>query len=46
MKSLVKMPLFALLTVVFAYDKRKIFRNISKILYSNGQLRGVLKMYQ
>ncbi|UVI29123.1 glycosyltransferase [Paenibacillus spongiae] len=46
MKSLVKMPLFALLTVVFAYDKRKIFRNISKISYSNGQLRGVLKMYQ
>ena len=46
MKSLVKMPLFALLTVVFAYDKRKSFRNISKISYSNGQLRGVLKMYQ
>jgi glycosyltransferase involved in cell wall biosynthesis len=46
MKSLVKLPLFALLTVVFAYDKRKIFRNISKISYSNGQLRGVLKMYQ
>ncbi|MBM7563607.1 glycosyltransferase [Paenibacillus sacheonensis] len=45
LKSLVKMPLFALLTIVFAYDKRKIFRNVSKVWYSNGQLRGVLKMY-
>ena len=46
LKSLVKLPVFAVLTVVFAYDKRKIFRNISKLSYSNGQLRGVLKMYQ
>ncbi|NBD26339.1 glycosyltransferase [Paenibacillus glycinis] len=46
LKSLVKLPLFAVLTVLFAYDKRKIFRNISKLSYSNGQLRGVLKMYQ
>ncbi|MBO7744920.1 glycosyltransferase family 2 protein [Paenibacillus sp. MWE-103] len=44
--SLVRLPVFAVLTIVFAYDKRKIFRNVSKLFYNNGLLRGVLKLHQ
>ncbi|WP_274650374.1 glycosyltransferase [Paenibacillus humicola] len=46
LKSLVKVPVFALLTVVFAYDKQRIFRNVSKLFYNNGQISGVLRIYQ
>ncbi|WP_233531836.1 glycosyltransferase [Paenibacillus alkalitolerans] len=44
-KSLLKVPLFLLLTIVFIYDKRRIFRNISRITYINGLISGVLRTY-
>ncbi|SDX12064.1 glycosyltransferase [Paenibacillus sp. CF384] len=46
MKSLVKLPIFAVLTILFLFDKRRIFRNISKIIYNNGLISGVLRSYQ
>jgi len=41
--SLLKIPVFLLLSLVFLYDKRQIFRQISKIAYNNGLIRGVLR---
>lgn len=45
LKSLLKVPLFVLLSIVFMYDKRRIFRNISRIAYNNGLISGVLRTY-
>jgi glycosyltransferase involved in cell wall biosynthesis len=45
LKSLLKVPLFLLLSIVFMYDKRRIFRNISRIAYNNGLISGVLRTY-
>jgi len=45
-KSLLKLPLFLVLAVAFAYDRRRIFRQISKISYNNGLISGVLRTYQ
>jgi glycosyltransferase involved in cell wall biosynthesis len=45
-KSLLKLPLFVLLSILCAYDKRLIFRNISRIVYNNGLIRGVLRVYR
>ncbi|SFS54613.1 glycosyltransferase [Paenibacillus sp. BC26] len=46
MKSLVKLPIFLVLTILFLFDKRRIFRNVSKIIYNNGLISGVLRSYQ
>lgn len=45
LKSLLKVPLFVLLSIVFMYDKRRIFRNVSRIAYNNGLISGVLRTY-
>jgi glycosyltransferase involved in cell wall biosynthesis len=45
LKSLLKVPLFLLLSIVFIYDKRRIFLNISRIAYNNGLISGVLRTY-
>ncbi|MFD1957525.1 glycosyltransferase [Paenibacillus thailandensis] len=45
LKSLLKVPVFALLSVVFFFDRRRIFRNVSKIIYNNGLINGVLRTY-
>jgi len=45
-RSLLKVPLFALLSIPFLYDKRRMFRNVSRIAYNNGLIRGVLRTYQ
>lgn len=44
-KSVLKVPVFLLLTIIFFFDKRRIFRNVSKIIYNNGQINGVLRTY-
>ncbi|MDQ6421395.1 glycosyltransferase [Paenibacillus sp. LHD-117] len=44
-KSVLKVPVFLVLTVVFFFDKHRIFRNISKIIYNNGLISGVLRTY-
>lgn len=44
-KSVLKVPMFLVLTVVFFFDKRRIFRNISKVIYNNGLISGVLRTY-
>jgi GT2 family glycosyltransferase len=44
-KSVLKLPVFLLLTIIFFFDKRRIFRNVSKIIYNNGQINGVLRTY-
>jgi glycosyltransferase involved in cell wall biosynthesis len=44
--SLLKVPVFLLLAIVFLYDRRRIFRNISKIAYNNGLIRGVLRAHR
>ncbi|MCR2803271.1 glycosyltransferase [Paenibacillus soyae] len=44
-KSVLKVPVFLALTVVFFFDKHRIFRNISKIIYNNGLISGVLRTY-
>ncbi|RCW48868.1 glycosyltransferase [Paenibacillus prosopidis] len=44
-KSVLKIPVFLLLTVIFFFDKHRIFRNISKIIYNNGLISGVLRTY-
>ncbi|MDQ0116091.1 glycosyltransferase [Paenibacillus harenae] len=44
-KSVMKVPVFMLLTVIFFFDKNRIFRNISKIMYNNGLISGVLRTY-
>ncbi|WP_308638127.1 glycosyltransferase [Paenibacillus silvisoli] len=46
MKSIVKLPVFLLLTVVFLYDKRQLFRNISRITINYGLISGVLRSNQ
>ena len=43
--SLLKVPVFLLLSIVFIYDKRRIFRNFSKVVYNNGLIRGVLRAF-
>lgn len=45
LRSLLKQPLFVLLAILFIYDKRRIFRNISRIAYNNGLISGVLRTY-
>ncbi|THF73663.1 glycosyltransferase [Cohnella fermenti] len=45
-ESLLKVPTFALLSIPVLYDKRRVFRNVSRIAYNNGLLRGVLRTYQ
>ncbi len=42
-KSLLKMLAFLLLAIVFLYDKRRIFRQISRMTYHHGLLRGLLR---
>lgn len=42
-KSLLKMAAFLLLAIVFLYDKRRIFRQISRMTYHHGLLRGLLR---
>jgi len=42
-KSLLKMSVFLLLAIVFMYDKRRIFRQISRMTYHHGLLRGLLR---
>jgi len=42
-KSLLKMFVFLLLAIVFLYDKRRIFRQISRMTYHHGLLRGLLR---
>lgn len=44
-KSMVKLPVFLLLSAVFFFDKTRNFRSISKICYNNGYIRGVLGTY-
>lgn len=44
-KSVLKVPVFMLLTIIFFFDKNRIFRNISKIIYNNGLISGVLRTY-
>ncbi|CAM4140042.1 glycosyltransferase [Paenibacillus alkaliterrae] len=44
-KSVLKVPVFLLLTIIFLFDKHRIFRNISKIIYNNGLISGVLRTY-
>lgn len=44
-KSVLKIPVFLLLTIIFFFDKHRIFRNISKIIYNNGLISGVLRTY-
>ncbi|MHA6480434.1 glycosyltransferase [Paenibacillus sp. strain BS8-2] len=44
-KSILKVPVFLVLTVVFFFDKHRIFRNISKVIYNNGLISGVLRTY-
>lgn len=44
-KSVLKVPVFMLLAVIFFFDKHRIFRNISKIIYNNGLISGVLRTY-
>lgn len=44
-KSVLKIPVFLLLTIIFFFDKHRIFRNISKIIYNNGLINGVLRTY-
>jgi glycosyltransferase involved in cell wall biosynthesis len=46
LKSLLKMPVFLLLSIVCLPDKRRVFRNISRIVYNNGLISGVLRTYQ
>lgn len=43
--SLLKVPVFSLLLIIFLFDKRRIFRNISKITFNNGLISGVLRIY-
>lgn len=42
-KSLLKAPVFLLLAIVFMFDKRRIFRQISRMIYHHGLLRGLLR---
>lgn len=44
-KSVLKVPVFLVLTAVFFFDKHRIFRNISKVIYNNGLISGVLRTY-
>lgn len=44
--SLVKMPAFVLLSLPVLYDKRRVFRNVSRIVYNNGLISGVLGTYE
>ncbi|MBB6735116.1 glycosyltransferase [Cohnella zeiphila] len=45
-RSMLKVPLFVLLSIPFLYDRRRVFRNISRIAYNNGLIRGVLRAHQ
>ncbi|WP_027092723.1 glycosyltransferase [Cohnella thermotolerans] len=45
-QSVLKVPFFVLLSIPFLYDKRRVFRNVSRIAYNNGLIRGVLGTYQ
>jgi len=42
-RSLLKVPVFALLSIPVLFDKRRVFRNISRIAYNNGLISGVLR---
>ncbi|MFC5703854.1 glycosyltransferase [Cohnella faecalis] len=46
LQSLLKVPIFVLLSIPILYDKRRVFRNVSRIAYNNGLISGVLRTYQ
>ncbi|CAI6087115.1 glycosyltransferase [Cohnella sp. JJ-181] len=45
-KSMLKVPVFVLLSLPVLYDRRRVFRNVSRIAYNNGQISGVLGTYE
>jgi len=45
-KSVLKVPVIVLLSLPVLYDRRRVFRNVSRIAYSNGQISGVLGTYE
>jgi len=45
-ESLLKVPAFVLLSIPVLYDRRRLFRNVSRIAYNNGLISGILKTYQ
>ncbi|RUS42677.1 glycosyltransferase family 2 protein [Cohnella sp. AR92] len=45
-ESLLKVPAFVLLSIPVLYDKRRVFRNVRRIVYNNGLISGVLRTYQ
>lgn len=44
--SIMKVPVFVLLSLPVLYDKRRVFRNVSRIAYNNGLISGVLGTYE
>jgi glycosyltransferase involved in cell wall biosynthesis len=44
-QSFLKVPVFVLLSVLFFFDRRRIFRNVSKIMYNNGLINGILRAH-
>ncbi|SFB25459.1 Glycosyltransferase, GT2 family [Cohnella sp. OV330] len=45
-RSVVKLPIIVLLSLPVLYDRRRVFRNVSRIAYNNGQISGVLGTYE
>ncbi|MBB6671469.1 glycosyltransferase [Cohnella nanjingensis] len=45
-QSVVKVPVFVLLSLPILYDRRRVFRNVSRIAYNNGLISGVLGTYE